>query len=261
MAGPQAEHISAVTELLDRGVLIVSSSNEVALRTPRIAKAEPVKSWLEANLELVLTTARLEQAVKEWLIAGRSAQTTAGGKLLEKFSTVDPLLPSERDFLKASTLRKRTLARRLSGSLILAVVAISAGTWAWWSNMSVLEGKYANARTDLFQARLKLIRAKDSDPLRIYIETSRGRIPPNVANLAANLRRIGCEVNFGDVGGGVISSSQVNYYKIYPDDEKVAQLLIELLNSLDFRNVEQTPGTIKDDRNARHGRFNIHIAL
>jgi hypothetical protein len=113
----------------------------------------------------------------------------------------------------------------------------------------------------LFQAQLKLIRAEDSDPLRIYIETSSGRIPPDVANLAENLRRIGCEVNFGDVGGSIISSSQVNYYKIYPDDEKVAQLLIELLNSLDFRNVEQTPGTIKDDRNARHGRFNIHIAL
>lgn len=265
LAGPQAEQISAVMELLDRGVLQASPSREVALPTPCIAKVEPVKSWLEVNSEQVLTTARLERAVKEWLIEKRSAQATAPKKLLEEFSKIEPLLTSERDFLKASKARRRTLAWRLCLSLGLAVGVISTGAILWWANTSAFELKYKRLHNNFVESVLALFKenggAKTPAAPSIYIQTNSGHIPTKVANLAEKLKQIGCEVIYEAAAAGAISRNQVNYYKNYPADEKGARLLIELLNLFDFPKVEQTPGEITDEGNAAPERFKILLAV
>ena len=138
-------------QLLERGILEIESSR-VRLRTPLIARVEPLTEWLHDASDQVEATATLELATVGWEAAKRPWITSIRLEAGKHFHKVEPKLSRERDFLSAS--RRGVLRRVVVASLAPAVAAVAALIIAGNFTSSALE-ELRKAKAELAAARAR----------------------------------------------------------------------------------------------------------
>jgi len=118
----QEEGLKMGAELLNRGILEVKSSRLVRLRTPLIARVEPLVEWLRGAADEVSTTATIELATSEWEAAKRPWITSIRSEASAHFAKVKPKLQREQAFVSAS--RRGAVGRVLAGVVPAVALAL-----------------------------------------------------------------------------------------------------------------------------------------
>jgi CobQ/CobB/MinD/ParA nucleotide binding domain len=158
----QEEGLKMGAELLNRGILEVKTSKRVRLRTPLIARVEPLLGWLRGAADEVSATATLELATSEWEAAKRPWITSIRSEARARFAKVKPKLHREQAFISASHRGAvwRVLAGVVSAVAVISVTILSFRT-VTDSDVRTLKGTVDELQSELRKAKAALTAASE----------------------------------------------------------------------------------------------------